>query len=156
MAGQNLKEKIISTSVENTSWLERAKQRQKNKNWLKLSFRIALKILRYIRANDLSQKELAERLDWSPQYLSKVLKGKENLTLETICKIQNVTGLSLIQIPSYSSEMKFIIDKIEIPSSIPPVEAKGNMPFFEDHWLYSKEIEETSIDEINPAYAMAA
>lgn len=57
---------------------------------LSLSQEIALAIHYYIRKAGLTQKELAEDLNVSPAYVAKLLKGGENLTLETICKIQHV------------------------------------------------------------------
>ena len=98
------KEKLISESKKDSTWVLESQKRQLDESWLELSFSIALKVLRYLRANKISQKKLAEQLGWSPQYLGKVLKGNENLTLETICKIQNTTGLTLIQVPSFSEE----------------------------------------------------
>ena len=31
------------------------------------------------------------------QYISKVLKGKKNMSLETICKIENALGIEIIK-----------------------------------------------------------
>ena len=31
------------------------------------------------------------------QYISKVLKGKKNMSLETICKIENALGIEIIR-----------------------------------------------------------
>ncbi len=50
----------------------------------------------------LTQKELAERMGCSQQYVSLILKGKENLTLETISKLEKVLGTELIIHPSDS------------------------------------------------------
>ncbi|MBR3567213.1 MAG: helix-turn-helix transcriptional regulator [Salinivirgaceae bacterium] len=36
----------------------------------------------------LTHKQLAERMHCSPQYVSRLLKGEENLSLETICKLE--------------------------------------------------------------------
>ena len=44
------------------------------------------------------QKELALRMDVSPQYVSKIVKGKENLSLETIWKIEEALGITLISV----------------------------------------------------------
>ena len=60
----------------------------------------------YLKTNNIKQKTLAEQLAFSPQYLSKVLKGKENLTLETIVKLQSETNIQLIQIPGFEVEHK--------------------------------------------------
>lgn len=45
----------------------------------------------------MSQKQLAEKMNCSPQYISKVLRGRENLSLETLTKIENALEISLIK-----------------------------------------------------------
>ena len=44
---------------------------------------------------NLTQKSLAERMGCSQQYVSKILKGRENLSIETLCKIESALELSL-------------------------------------------------------------
>lgn len=44
----------------------------------------------------LSQKQLAERMDVSPQQISKIVKGQENLTLETISNLEIALGIQII------------------------------------------------------------
>lgn len=94
-------------SGEISSWLVEAKARQESKGWRRLSFQIALRILTEIRAqkavNGMTQKKLAEALAVSPQYINKVLRGHENLTLETISKIEQVLGIPLIEIPQFGA-----------------------------------------------------
>lgn len=89
-------------SPEPSKWMDDAKKRQTNKIWAKRSFQIAVRILREIRKqkplNGMTQKRLAEKMGVSPQYINKVVKGHENLTLETIAKIENVLGVTLIEI----------------------------------------------------------
>ena len=46
----------------------------------------------------MTQRKLAEKMGVSPQYINKVVKGKENLTLETIAKIEDVLGITLIEV----------------------------------------------------------
>ncbi|MBR1706445.1 MAG: helix-turn-helix transcriptional regulator [Bacteroidales bacterium] len=46
---------------------------------------------------DMSQKELSDKMNCSPQYVSKLLKGSENLTLETISKLEECLHLDLVQ-----------------------------------------------------------
>ena len=41
----------------------------------------------------LNQRGLAERMGCSQQYVSKILKGRENLSIETICKIEDALQL---------------------------------------------------------------
>lgn len=95
---------IQNTKEKATTWLEDAKWRQANADWLDLSSAIAIKILRFLREHKITQKELADRLGFSPQYLNKIVKGAENLTLETICKIQKALGITLIEVPGFVPE----------------------------------------------------
>ena len=89
-------------SEESSKWIDEAKKRQTNKIWTKRSFQIAVRILREIRKqkplNGMTQKSLAEKMGVSPQYINKVVKGQENMTLETIAKIEDVLGVILIEV----------------------------------------------------------
>lgn len=91
----NTREKIIKGFKKKSNWLSEAKARKESRAWRELSFAISIKILRYLRINKITQKTLAESLEWSPQQLNKILKGKENLTLDTICKLQKATNPAL-------------------------------------------------------------
>ena len=102
--GKALEKINMLASKKTSTWLEDANVRQANKDWTKRSFKIAVRILREIRAqkpiNGMTQRKLAEAMGVSAQYINKVVKGKENLTLETISKIEQVLGISLIQVPT--------------------------------------------------------
>lgn len=80
-----------------TNWREQAQWRRNNRKWLKYSGFIALTVLNRLDELGISQKELSERMDCSPQYVSKVLKGSENLTLETISKLEECLKIDLIK-----------------------------------------------------------
>ena len=100
-----LKENIgKNASNQNSGWLSEARERQANIDCTKRSFKIAVRILREIRAqkavNGMTQKKLAEMMGVTPQYINKVVKGRENLTLETISRIEQVLGIALIEVPS--------------------------------------------------------
>lgn len=77
---------------------DKARFRKENREWLRMSQDIALAVHYYLRNNGMSQKELAEKMGVSPAYIGKLLKGRENLTLETICKLQSSIGSTLISI----------------------------------------------------------
>jgi len=103
MNNKNNIEKFKSlVSEEKSGWLEKAKKRQENKEWLKHSQKIAVKILRTLRMNKAdktgigSQKELALALNVSPQQVNKIVKGSENLTLETISNLEQALNISLV------------------------------------------------------------
>jgi len=81
-----------------SSWQEEANWYRQNSGWLKRSSKIAFRILSELDEKGLSQRELALRMDVSPQYVSKIIKGRENLSLETIWKIEEALGITLISV----------------------------------------------------------
>jgi ribosome-binding protein aMBF1 (putative translation factor) len=89
---------IIENSAFDQGWYDAATWRQENKKWLDLSFAIALRILTELKTKSISQVKLAEMVGCTPQYINKVLKGTENLQLETIVKIENALETSLIHV----------------------------------------------------------
>ena len=83
--------------------------REKNKSWLRESKRIAVKVLLALKEQNLTQKDLAEKMEVSPQYINKLVKGKENLTLETITKLQDILQIAILAShkPSNTRNRKF-------------------------------------------------
>lgn len=78
-------------------WREEAEQRRANKEWLRYSQNIAMRMLDKMEAEGITQKQLAERMNCSQQYVSKILKGCENLSLETLAKIECALGITVMQ-----------------------------------------------------------
>ena len=90
----NLKEKLSKlTSDQSSTWKAKVKYRRENREWLKKSAAIAVRVLDALTEQNLSQKELAERMNISPQQISKIVKGHENLTLETISNLELALGI---------------------------------------------------------------
>lgn len=83
----------------------RSRERAENREWMRMSQDIALGIHRHLRITNTTQKEFAERMGVSPAYVGKLLKGRENLTLETIWKIQELIGVSFFSSPFHYSEV---------------------------------------------------
>lgn len=105
MSISKIKQKLIQNSIKDSGWLEKAKWRQENEDWLDISFSIAIKVASTLSANKKanvypkSQVELAEAMDCSAQYVNKLLRGQENLQIETICKVQRILNIKLIEVP---------------------------------------------------------
>lgn len=78
--------------------IRKSEELEKNRNWLRMSRMIALAIRYHLRKAEITQKAFADMLGVSPAYVGKLLKGNENLTLETICRIQDVIGNNLVSI----------------------------------------------------------
>jgi len=75
---------------------EKNKERVAKRLMLRASRDIAHKILDRLEELGWSQKQLAEVLAVSPQYVSKMVKGRENFTLETLVKVQNILDLPIL------------------------------------------------------------
>jgi transcriptional regulator with XRE-family HTH domain len=80
-----------------TDWKAKAQWRRDNRRWLRYSGFIALTVIHRLAELKMSQKELAERMNCSPQYISKLLKGSENLTLDTISRLEECLNLDLVK-----------------------------------------------------------
>ena len=78
-------------------WREEAEWRRTNRSWLRYSQYIAIQMLSRMEELKITQSTLAERMGCSQQYISKILKGKENLCLETIAKIESALDIDLVK-----------------------------------------------------------
>lgn len=63
--------------------------------WRRSSQNIALQVRNRMAEAGITQMQLAQALGCSQQYISTILKGTENLTLETICRLEDVLGTHL-------------------------------------------------------------
>ena len=57
---------------------------------------IAMKMLDKMEFLGITQKNLAERMGCSQQYIYKILQGRENLSLETLAKIEDALQLQIL------------------------------------------------------------
>ncbi len=81
--------------------------RKANRQWLKKSMLISISILKVLRERKISQIEFAKELGVSAQYVNKMLKGNENLTLETISKIESLLKITLISVQHYQVQGEY-------------------------------------------------
>lgn len=85
-------------SPEPSGWRDKAEFRRANRKWLRRSAEIAVRILSELQRRGISQAELARLMEVSPQQITKLVKGQENLTLDTIGKIELALDITLIDI----------------------------------------------------------
>jgi transcriptional regulator with XRE-family HTH domain len=91
------KEKFLAlVSKEQTNTLERNTTRIKNRAMLRESQQIAIKVLMRLEELHWSQKDLATKLEVSPQQVTKIVSGKENLTIETQIKLQDLLNIPIL------------------------------------------------------------
>lgn len=101
--------KELSKDSPNSSWKERKEYSKKSRAWLRKSVDIALKVLDVLEARNMRQAELATKLEVSRQQVSKIVKGQENLTLETISKLEDVLGITLMVVPENDTDNSFTV-----------------------------------------------
>lgn len=83
-----------------SNWMEKVEWREENRDWLKLSGRIAARVLTVLKAKGMSQVDLATTMGVSPQYVNKMLKGNEKFQIDTICKLERCLGVRLLEVPA--------------------------------------------------------
>lgn len=76
---------------------EEATRRAKAEGWLPYSRKIAIRAAMAMKRQNITRSEVATRMGCSPQYVSRLLKGEENLSLETICKLENALNVPILQ-----------------------------------------------------------
>ncbi len=83
-------------SATTSKWKEAAEWRRKNEKWLKYARVITMKTMQAMDKQSVTQSLLAERMGCSQQYVSNLLKGSSNMTLETISRIETALNIDLI------------------------------------------------------------
>ena len=96
--------RLKAESIPDTGWVEKAKWRMENEDWLDISFTVAVRVQATLKKNERSdtlprnRAELAMSMGCSNDEMMEILKGKENLSIETICKLQRILGIKLIAV----------------------------------------------------------
>lgn len=70
---------------------------QDKKDWAEYSQAIASAMSKRMSELGLTQQMLTGKMNCTQQYISKMLKGQKNMSLETICKIENALGIEIIK-----------------------------------------------------------
>ena len=85
---------LISEVVSGT--MECIKERIQNRPMLRESQEIALKVLIKLDELGWSRKDLSKTMGVTPFTISKILSGKENLTIQTLIKLQNTLDIPIL------------------------------------------------------------
>jgi len=95
-------------------WREDAEWRRENEPWLKYARHITLQVLQAMDEQSVTQLQLAQALGCSQQYVSNLLKGSSNMTLETIARLELALNLDILKsafggereyVPNYSNNL---------------------------------------------------
>ena len=79
-----------------TNFLDMARDVKENWIWLRYSYAIAIKASSRMQELGLTQQQLAERMGCTQQHVSNLLKGRVNMTLETLAKLEKALSFDLI------------------------------------------------------------
>lgn len=90
--------KFLETHMSETPsrFVEDAEWRKENASWLRWSRQLAVTLIGYMQDNGLKRSDLAARLGVSPQYVSKLLSGTENLSFKSIANIEDRLSISCL------------------------------------------------------------
>ena len=88
---------------------ERINFSRQNSAWLKKSQSIGVRILTTLRAKSMTQAELAQLMGVTPPQINKIVKGYENLTLDTIAALEKALGIALVEIPKLEIKVDYIM-----------------------------------------------
>ena len=103
--------KLVSDKPSN--FLAKLDYFETNKKWLENSTKVAISVLEALKEKDWSQKYLAGKMNISAQQINKIVKGQQNLTFETVGKLEDALDISLISIIEFKS-----INEIKTNSAI--------------------------------------
>ena len=102
------------TADQPSHWLEETGKKLANKGARKNARKVALRVLQILRQKGITQTELAGHMGVSRQQVSKIVKGQENFTFETIDKLERALGVTLMQITEPDHTLTF--EQIQISS----------------------------------------
>jgi plasmid maintenance system antidote protein VapI len=99
-----------------STWLTEATANQIKTEAAIKAMQIAIHIGNQLQAKGISQKTLAAKLQVSPQYISRLLKGKQNLSLETIAALELALDISLVSIAPVATSYEIAENQLAIAS----------------------------------------
>ena len=94
--------------------IKAADERHENREARRYSALIALAVRRELRLKGLTQQSLAERMGVSAQYVGKILKGTENLTLDTIGRLERALEHHLLKVVVEDQEKTVVNNNVFI------------------------------------------
>ena len=96
MASKAIKFLETHESESPSRFVEEAAWRKENASWLRWSRQLAVTLIGYMQDNGMKRADLASKLGVSPQYVSKLLSGTENLSFKSIANIEDRLGISFL------------------------------------------------------------
>lgn len=93
---QEILKKLISKTP--STWVDETIEEKAHEEARRNARLVALRVLAILDEYDMTQAELAEKMGVSRQQVTKIVKGQENFTFETIGKLEKALGVKLMTI----------------------------------------------------------
>lgn len=83
-----------------TSWMKEDEVAKRNEEKVRATTKIILHLIDYMESHQMSQTDLARKLNVTPQYINKLLHGQDSsFRIETAIDYGRLLGITLIEIP---------------------------------------------------------
>lgn len=102
---------------------------------------LVVRINQLLRENDISKKELAEKMNKKPSEISKWLSGEHNFTLRSLAKLSAELGEPLMVVPKRKAQTQFVEDGFVCRVHTFVSYSKLDTPTSRKDWQIAKEIE---------------
>lgn len=103
-------------------WKQQAKEDLASWDWKQYSYMIAIKAREQMNRLHMTQKQLAESMGCTQQYVSLLLSGNLNMTLETIARLEKALQFTLLD------ELKTLETHYRLPNNPPQYLSEGPGP----------------------------
>lgn len=114
LTNYNMKSKTASRILANTP--------AEKKRFIRKYTDIVLRVQELMAKQGLTQKDLAEKLEKQPSEISRWLSGEHNLTLKSICKLEEELGADILIVPKQEQKNEDLRMKIPVMPSAVPIE----------------------------------
>lgn len=151
MKSKNLENFQKLVSDEKSGWMDKFLYYQSNKKWLEKSEKVAVNVLEALREKGLSQKDLAEKMNVSAQQINKIVRGKQNLTFETVAKLETALEISLMEIIEYKSTNEIKTNATVFKAAKKSISEKINLQSFKNQ-PFSNNFKKNESAEMNVVY----
>ena len=98
MTNEQVQNKLAELAQQSgpSTWRANVENRKRDRKWLRKSALVALKILEALDNKNMSKVDLANVLGVSRQRINEIVKGRENMTIQTMVALEDALGIVLL------------------------------------------------------------
>ena len=106
------------------AWKRQAQEELEAWDWKQYSYMIAIKARRQMGRLQMTHKQIAEAMGCTQQYVSLLLSGNLNMTLETIARLEKALQFTILD------ELKTLETRYRLPNNPPQYLSEGPGPAY--------------------------